>query len=189
MPASEIERLFSEVQQLWQEAVQGDKRAENALFDHLRERFTVLAGLTICREDAKDVAQEACLAVLKGYKALGNPYEYNAWAQRILKNKIADYFQRRSLEKKAFAAGEPDDMIGLCENSAEYYDTMLTLKKCMQQLIAAYPPYARALRLKQEGFGTEEICERMGVTRNNLYVILNRGRKFLRDCIFGQENK
>jgi len=174
---------------MWQQAVQGDKKAEETLFKHLRERFTVLAGLSVCQEDAKEVAHDACLAVLKGYKNLGNPYEYNAWAQKVLKNKIADYFQRRSLERKAFVDGDPREIKQWSENSAQYYEIMITLKKCLRKLMVAYPPYARALNLKQSGYDTDTICKRMGVTRNNLYVLLNRGRKYLRDCLFDYENK
>ncbi len=176
--------MGSDIRELWQQAVQGDKTAENAIFEHLRERFTVIAGLTIYGEDAGDVAHDACLAVLKGYKDLGSPFEYGAWAQRILKNKIANYFQRRSLEKRVFVAFDYHELSSAYHTEAEYTHVVSILERCLKKLAAAYPHYARVLFLKQAGDDTDTICHKMEVTRNNLYVLLNRGRKYLRDCIF-----
>ena len=175
--------------ELWQKAVEGDKEAEGAIFVYLRERFTVIAGLTIYQEDAKDIAHEACLAVLEGYKAVGSPYQYSAWAQRVLKNKIADYFQRRSLEKRVFVESDFLETLRSHPKDPEPHEMLLTLQKCLKELTVAFPRYAKALHLNHVGYDTESICEKMKVTRSNLYVLLNRGRKFLRDCIFDEKSK
>ena len=91
------------MKKLWEQAVKGDKNAEEKIFSYLRERFTVIAGFSMCDDDAKDIAHDACMAVFKGYKTLGSPYQYNGWAQKILKNKIANYFNRKSLEKETLS--------------------------------------------------------------------------------------
>ena len=171
------------MKELWQQAVAGDKRAEDAIFKHLRERFTVIAGLSICKEDAKDLAHEACLAVLEGYKKVGSPYQYSAWAQRILKNKIADYFQNRAVERKLFTERESFEDVEGHSQRPDHIEVMLMLQKCLDKLAAAYPRYARALHLRQEGYETDIICHKLKVTRSNLYVLLNRGRVFLRECM------
>lgn len=175
--------------ELWQKAAHGDKEAESRIFQHLVERFTVIAGLSMCKEDAKDLAHDTCLSVLKGYKSLGNPFEYSAWAQKIFRNNIADYFQRRAVEKKLFSQGEFSEELEIAADGADQRELMLTLQECLKKLAAAYPPYARALHLRQSGYDTESICRKMKVTRNNLYVLLNRGRGFLRNCIFGERDK
>ena len=177
------------MKELWQQAVQGDKKAEDEIFRQLGERFTVIAGLTICKEDAKDLAHDACMVVLKGYKSLGNPYEYSAWAQRILKNKIADYFQRRSLEKKVFTGLDSHEAKLANPDREQDFETLETLRRCLKKLASAFPKYARAIHLRHLGFDTDSICNKMKVSRTNLYVLLNRGRTYLKDCIFEGESK
>jgi len=66
---------------------------------------------------------------------------------------------------------------------------MHNLVECLRELIRGFPRYARVLNLVQQGYGTEEICERMTISRNNLYVLLSRGRKVLKDCISYEEGQ
>lgn len=172
------------MKELWIKAVDGDKQAEKEIYRHLLERFTVLAGLVLCKEDAEDIAQEACSVVLKEYKTLRSPFEYTAWAQKIYKNKMASYFQRKSVEKKIFSGKQVESHGYTAAVSDEDHAIMMTMITCLQKLIEAFPRYARAVNLVQLGYDTDEICRRMDISRNNLYVLLNRGRKILKECIF-----
>ena len=177
------------LRELWQQAVNGDKQAEDEIFRHLSERFEVIAGLSICKEDARDIAHDACLIVLKGYKSLGNPYEYSAWAQKILKNKIADYFQRKSLQNKVFVGSDIYDRAVTNPDNGPDFETLETLRRCLKKLASAFPKYARAIHLRHIGYDTDSICEEMRLTKSNLYVLLNRGRSFLRKCILEGKTK
>ncbi|PKK85094.1 MAG: hypothetical protein CVT49_00705 [candidate division Zixibacteria bacterium HGW-Zixibacteria-1] len=172
------------MKELWKKAALGDIEAEKKLSRHLLERFSVLAGLVICKEDARDIAQEACAVILTEYKSLKSPFEYNAWAQKILKNKIASYFQRKSVENRIFSENHRDNLENLVEASAENNEIMQILIKCLKKLVDSFPRYARVINLVQLGYNTNEICGRMDISRNNLYVLLNRGRKIMRDCVF-----
>ncbi|MEW5922496.1 MAG: sigma-70 family RNA polymerase sigma factor [Candidatus Zixiibacteriota bacterium] len=169
---------------LWKKAISGDIEAEKLLSRLLFERFSTLAGLVICKEDARDIAQEACAVILTEYKSLKSPYEYNAWAHKIFKNKIASYFQRKSVEKRIFSEVPNDNYESLIETSTENFEIMQVLIDCLKKLVDSFPRYARVINLVQLGFDTDEICRRMEISRNNLYVLLNRGRKILKDCVF-----
>jgi len=57
------------------------------------------------------------------------------------------------------------------------------LLRCLKDVLKVKRQYARALNLKYQGYSTEEICGRLGVKRGDLYVILNRGRAVLRECL------
>lgn len=173
----------------WLRAVEGDKTAENEVFRSLNDRFRLLAGLVMCKEDAEDISNEACAAVLKEYKNLREPYEYGAWAQRILKNKIANYFQRKSVEGKIFEGSRIFINREVSGNDNETGEMIRTLISCLKKLVSANIRYARAINLVQLGYKTEEICKKMDIGRDNLYVILNRGRSMLKNCISGKELK
>lgn len=176
------------MKELWRLAAQGDKEAENRIFRHLIERFTAIASLSICRDDSKDLAHDACLSVLKSYKDLESPYEYGAWAQKVLKNKIIDHLKKQSAEKRLFCDDEFSEEHEEHPDRTGHFEIMLILKKCLRKLAEAFPAYSRALHLKRYGYDTESICAKMKISRNNLYVLLSRGRGFLRDCIFDGKN-
>ena len=173
------------MKELWQQAVKGDKEAENEIFRRLRERFTVIAGLSMCKEDAGDLAHDACLTVLKGYKDLKSPFEYNAWAQKVFKSKVADYFGRKSRDRNVFVGLEDFEAMLACSKAGQDFETMETLRRCLKMLAEKYPRYAKAIHLKHYGYETERICGKMKTSKNNFYVLLTRGRAFLKDCILG----
>nr|MBN2278293.1 RNA polymerase sigma factor [candidate division Zixibacteria bacterium] len=174
---------------LWKMAVDGDARAEKELFEILRERFRVIAGLILRKEDAEDIAHETCLSVHENYKSLGYPYEYNAWAQKILKNKMATFLKRKQMINKLIAPEIDGDVYIGDSNIAPNPDILRILLKCLGKVMKLNRRYARALNLVQQGYNTEEICDRMQITRDNLYVILWRARNLLNDCIFEGKNE
>jgi DNA-directed RNA polymerase specialized sigma24 family protein len=48
---------------------------------------------------------------------------------------------------------------------------------------AEFGRHARILVMKYQGYRTAEICERMSITPNNLYVTLSRARAMLKACL------
>jgi len=180
-------RKVRRVRELWGKAVQGDKRAEEIIFSSLRERFTVIARLSVQSDDANDIAHEACLAVLKGYKTLKSPFKYSAWAQRVLKNKIAAFYQRKYIENETVTVKEQYNIENTYSHNNTDHELLITLQNCLKKLQNKYPRYVNVLSLIQIGYSADEIGSELNLTKNNIYVILSRGRKFLRDCIFNGE--
>jgi DNA-directed RNA polymerase specialized sigma24 family protein len=37
--------------------------------------------------------------------------------------------------------------------------------------------------MRYQGYNTEEICEKMGLSRNGIYILLSRARKMLENCL------
>ncbi len=57
------------------------------------------------------------------------------------------------------------------------------LLDCLKKLYAVNHRHARILNLHYLGFTVAEICQRLEVTRNNLYSLLFRARTKLADCL------
>jgi RNA polymerase sigma factor (sigma-70 family) len=176
----------SNLAKLWKLAINGDKEAENEIFGYLSVRFVVIAGFKMCTEDAKEVSHDACLTVLKGYKNLGPPYEYTAWAQRVLRSKVINFLQRKALEKRVFNRSEIVEIEHMGGESNPDLDVTDALQQCLRKLGTSFPRYSRALLLKHHGYDTDSICSKMNIKRSNLYVLLNRGRSFMRDCLISK---
>lgn len=151
---------------------------------------------------AEDLLQETLLAAMGGYQDHEGRSSERTWLVGIMRHKIVDHFRRvaRTPEFQAESAevgGDldffesegrwrghwcedqapvswPVDALSLLE-SREFWET---LERCLARLS---PQMAAAFTLREiEGLSSDEICEILGVTSNNLWVLLHRGRAKLR---------
>jgi RNA polymerase sigma-70 factor, ECF subfamily len=151
---------------------------------------------------AEDLLQETLLAAMGSYQAHEGRSSERTWLIGIMKHKVVDYFRRlartpefqMSIEDCCddldwFESGGvwrghwrddqapvswPVDAVKLLE-SREFW---VTFDRCLARLS---PQIAIAFTLREiDGLSTEEICEVLDVTPNNLGVMLHRGRAKLR---------
>jgi len=171
------------VKDLLDRAVHGDESAEKALFEYLFVRFQHFAKRRIGREDAEDLAQEACLTVLQKYKTENFTKGFEAWAYGVLKMKIGNFLQG-PLQKRKKTVSEPKNpWIMKSESQAPLSDLKRQLLRCLKKIIKQNPTYARALNFVHQGYKTDEICQKLGIKSNHFYVILARGRHMLETCL------
>jgi len=64
-------------------------------------------------------------------------------------------------------------------------DPVLELKllDCLKKVGQKNIKFARTLNLKYQGYSVEEICDRLEISRENLYTILSRARSALELCL------
>ena len=163
------------------QVLEGDKDARERLIAHLRERFVLLARRRTGSADAEDLAQEACMTVVEKLNCGSKPEFFEAWAYQILRNKIGNYLQsaqRRMVDDPAAleSAGRPPI-------SVESIQLRNDLRHCLAEMRRGRTIYLRTLNLAQLGFSSKEICKKLNVTQNNMYVMLNRSRQMLRECL------
>lgn len=171
------------MEELLARARAGDTAAEERLFQHLLVRFELLAKRRVRDgETARDIAQESCMAVFSKYKAEESINNFAAWTYGVLRMKIGNHIQKDKTERKVVSAGSDIESIAgnPCEIGHELKNALLA---CLKKVLKVRTQYARALNLCHLGYGTDEVCERLGVNRGNLYVILNRGRAVLKQCL------
>jgi RNA polymerase sigma-70 factor (ECF subfamily) len=153
------------------------------------------------RELAEEMLQETFLAALKARHNFARQSSERTWLVGILKHKIVDHFRRSSRERPVadFEAnsndddrfhksgewaghwtqeGAPkewkDDPSQLVENQ-EFWEIF---NRCLAQLP---PRLAEAFTLREiDGLSSEEICEILDISPNNLWVMLHRARALLR---------
>lgn len=155
------------------------------------------------RQAAEDVVQETFLAALKSYRNFQGRSSEKTWLVNILKHKIIDYIRKDSREQstsdedlqgyfddafderghwkpsspkmpRQWSASDPD-----CAYQGEQFWT--TLQTSLGELPNRI---AQAFVLREiEGLDTDEICRTLGITRNNLWVMLHRARGYLRQSL------
>jgi len=81
---------------------EGESEALETLIARWQPRFMRLAWrLTSEREAARDIVQDAWLAIVRGLGRLDDPARFRSWAYRIVKNKCADWTRRRVVHRAA----------------------------------------------------------------------------------------
>ena len=162
----------------------GDRKAENQLFQILHARFLIIAKRRLReQEEAEDVVQQSCVTMLQKYKTEQFPGGFEAWAYTVLRMKIGNYLQFKRVRQEdhsrdsggarraGYTAREPD------------WGLESALIDCLKKIVRANPRYARVLNLSYQGYQVEEICNRLDVTRSNLYSMLSRSRSMLNLCL------
>ena len=154
---------------------------------------------------AEDAVQETFLAALKAYEKFEGRGSERTWLVGILKHKIIDHF--RKLEREApigedvdegpehlefFERGDqwvghwnadraPSDWHATPAELIERADFWKIFNDCLSPLPQRT---ASAFTLREvDGLKSEEICEILSISVNNLWVMLHRARLHLRNCL------
>ena len=161
-------------------------------------RFTLLR---VKDEDqAEEIVQNTFLAALQAKESFAGRSTEKTWLFGILKHKIMDHF-RKVKKEKTFDL-EPDDDHDPCESdfdgkghwralpirwginpekSIENSELQKILATCMNKLSDKF----RQLFVMREveGLKSERICEELGISPSNLWVMLHRSRNQLKKCL------
>jgi RNA polymerase sigma factor (sigma-70 family) len=171
------------INDLYNETLSGDKTAENRLFQYLSERFEQFAHHRIWDvEDARDVAQEAMALIAREYKSIRIDISFIAWAYKVLDNRILSYIKKKRQRGDKVVTVED---VRLAGNVHIDMDTDLKTKllDCLKKVAMSNRRHARILSLHYQGYNTDEICSRLKMTKNSLYITLSRARKTLEICL------
>lgn len=161
-----------------------------------------LFNYTISRVDneelAKDIIQETFFSGLKALKNFRGQASERTWLISILKRKIIDHYRKINSKK-----GKAEVRVNFYEdgdkkgswieervpqswtNQAEKDMENLELKSAIDGCIERLPEKYRTVFLLKsvQGYETQEICNELGITASNLWVIIHRARHQLRKCL------
>ena len=156
------------------------------------------------RATAQDMVQETFLAGIKSAAGFAGRSSERAWLFGILRNKLADYYRLQNREEAitdteaplpeergAFATsglGNDGWVMKLAPKAWETPDGTLISKEFQDVLsscLSRLPDkIAQVFRLREiDGVSSQEICKDLGVSANNLWVMLHRARMGLRRCL------
>lgn len=146
------------------------------------------------KEEAKDIVQDVFLAAYSGHHSFKGNSSAKTWLNTILKNKVSDYYRKKyktpaniSIESYFDASGNwrngekllgDWDKLSTAENYAEFEHL---LENCIENLAPKWKIPIRLYYLQEKK--TDEICQEIGISKTNLWKILQRGRLQLRECL------
>jgi RNA polymerase sigma-70 factor, ECF subfamily len=151
---------------------------------------------------AEDAVSETLMAALENPAAFAGRAQLQTWLVGILKHKLVDQVRRHSREQSAWDDTEGDDTtdpfddwadttpVWGVHNRAVSNDPQerLAQRQFMQQLersLSTLPQQqSRAFVLREcLEIDTDEVCRELGITANNLSVMLHRARQRLRESL------
>jgi RNA polymerase sigma-70 factor (ECF subfamily) len=154
---------------------------------------------------AEDLVQEALLSALQSYDRFEGRGSERTWLTGILKHKIVDHYRRAGRETPVSqfegAEFEHDELFRPSGQWKDHFDPdrapvdwradpaeLLRQGEFWEVFSRCLGPLpervASAFTLREvDGHTSEEICEILGITTNNLWVMLYRARTHLRRCL------
>ncbi|MBO6606179.1 sigma-70 family RNA polymerase sigma factor [Psychroserpens sp.] len=149
------------------------------------------------REIAKDLVQDTFMAGLKSMKNFKGDASERTWLISILKRKIIDYYRKINSNKgKAevrinYSDSESegdwleervaDPFDKTAEDNLENSELGDAIYNCLGKL-----PEKQAQVFKMKtilNYETEAICNELGITASNLWVIIHRARTAMASCL------
>lgn len=177
------------IESLIEKAKAGDKAAENQIFKSLRESFILIAKhrlRDLPHRTHEDIVQEACATVLEKYRTEQFDKGFMHWAYGVLRNKIGNAYQYQ--DRHPMLSSVEADHMGTSLDSANH-QLGIIIRRCFEKLIMSNLRYARLVNLAHQGYDTEEICQRLGLTVQNCHTLLSRSREKLRECMESGGNR
>lgn len=150
------------------------------------------------QEMAKDLVQETFLSGVKGKDSFRGQAAERTWLVSILKRKIIDHYRKinsakgqKEVKMDFYEDGEKqgnwieERVPQSWGNDADRNFENAELKKALDHCIRSLPDkYRIVFTLKTiQHYETEEICNELGITPSNLWVIIHRARTQLRKCM------
>ena len=148
---------------------------------------------------AKDLVQETFLASLKAMGNFKGQASERTWLISILKRKIVDHYRKsnsikgKSEVRMSFYEGGDNNGKWIEERAPSPWDDADAsieneeLKSALDYCIDNLPEkYKSVFILKTiKNYETESICNDLGISSSNLWVIIHRARVQLRECLEG----
>ncbi|MEW7291599.1 RNA polymerase sigma factor [Aquimarina sp. 2304DJ70-9] len=145
-------------------------------------------------ELAKDIVQETFIAAFRSVPNYKGKASERTWLISILKRKIIDYYRKRNTrQRKTFVLAsyiqreEHENWLEkkvVDSSHKTLYNNLDSnhLKLKIQSAIKKLPQkQAQAISLKIRGWGTQEICEELEISKPNLWVMIHRARQVLKN--------
>lgn len=162
----------------------GDAAALRTLIERWQPRLGRLAWrLTGEREAARDIVQDAWLAIMRGLHRLDDPARFRSWAYRIVRNKCADWTRRRVIRRNA-ADEICETTAAACANPSHETDSTGDVAR-LRDALAELPNEQRAILSLHylDGMSVAEIARVLGVpngtVKSRLYHARNRLKQML----------
>lgn len=160
-------------------AMDGDAKAFALLYRRWHPRLLRHArSLAGHSEDARDIMQDAAMAIARNIHRLKNPESFGPWAYTIVRNRAANHIKRVQRDRSAIAnmrtqAGTQSNQPPITERADQLRDLISTLPISDQEVLSAY--YV-------DGMSVSEIASCLAIPSGTIKSRLYKARAHLKSA-------
>lgn len=175
------------IEKLYKSAISGGKIEENLLFSNLTEIFGLFLRHRVRNaDDCQEIIQDVLMSIAGKYREMEFHTGFSAWAYSVLKYRLVDYYRTKVTKKERFMQVDSfDEMVSDMQSDPEFERQLM---ECLRNLYKVNRRYFRILNLRYQGFSIKDICGRLNMTANNIYMTLFRARLILKKCLQGENS-
>jgi RNA polymerase sigma-70 factor (ECF subfamily) len=153
------------------------------------------------REAAEDAVQDSFLAAFTNADRFSGNASERTWLTGILKHKVFDQIRRACRERAVFESTAPteraefnnrevDELASSSDTDASTCLERKELGDAIEQAIGRLPGrLAKVFRLYEcDDYSGREVCDELGISENNLWIMLHRARKQLQQELLPWRN-
>lgn len=147
----------------------------------LYESFSIFVQQRIWnRQDGEEIVQDTLMTIKDKYGNMHFETSFAAWAYKVLENKILYFLRSKRYHENKYLR-VPD----YNQPHQVFSDPVFKrqLLDCLKKVSVKNIRQARILNMHYQGYSTDEICDKMKLTRNSLYIHLSRARSMLKFCL------
>ncbi len=158
----------------------GDREAFAFFIDKYQQMaFSIAISITKRENAAKEVVQDAFVQVFKSLKSFKGESLFSTWLHRIVVNEALKFVRRNKKERIEIEFDDATAITFTAENDALSVIEIEEKKEEIKRVLLTLKPKERLVLtlfyLKE--FSHAEISESTGFSKNNVKILLYRGRK------------
>lgn len=168
---------------------QGDQEAWDELVEATyRGVYTLCLRILRDPDDAAEATQDAYLKVWRGLQRFRGESAVETWMYRIATNAAISKHRSRK-RRRSHEAGVGDEVLGsmAASGSVEQEAGAKVEVQALDRALATLPEHYRSAVVLRDvyGYSTEEIAKQLGISVTAAKVRVHRGRKKLKDMLYG----
>jgi RNA polymerase sigma-70 factor, ECF subfamily len=170
----------------------GDEQAWAQLVEEThRGVYTLCLRILGDPDDAKEATQDAYLKAWRGLKSFRGDAAFETWLYRVASNAALSKHRGRR-RRRVHESGVDDEVLTemAAPGSVEAEAGAKVEVKALESALSTLPEHYRSAVVLRDvyGLGIEEIAGHLGISETAAKVRVHRGRKKLKDLIYGDEN-
>jgi RNA polymerase sigma-70 factor (ECF subfamily) len=170
----------------------GDQAAWTQLVERThRGVYTLCLRILGDPDDAKEATQDAYLKAWRGLKGFRGDSAFETWLYRVASNAALSKHRGRR-RRQSHETGVGDEMLTeiASPRSVENEAGAKVEVKALESALATLPEHYRTAVVLRDvyGLGIEEIAQQLGITETAAKVRVHRGRKKLKDEVYGNDD-
>jgi RNA polymerase sigma-70 factor (ECF subfamily) len=171
----------------------GDEAAWRELVESThREVYSLCLRILRDPDDAAEATQDAYLKAWRGLRGFRGDASFATWLYRVTANAAISKQRRRSRTRRHETRVEGDDAIHIPASTTTEQIAGARLELgAVEAALARLPDHYRSAVVLRDVYGLpiEEIARRLGVSETAAKVRVHRGRKRLKQAVYGETER